>query len=61
MKNIILRIWVTVNIVLFMFAACCLDSESWIPLIVTVITGFNLILLAYADNWFREGGSYENH
>lgn len=54
MKNRILKLWAYTNFILFLFFACAIDSESWIPTIIVCITGAKLALFGYANNWFED-------
>ena len=53
MRKKILKVQAYICLVVFLIAACCLDSESYTPMIVTAITGGWLMFFAYANNWFR--------
>jgi hypothetical protein len=53
-KNIILTVQATLNFIVFLISACCLDSESNIPTVVCCITLLWLALFCYANNWFEE-------
>lgn len=53
-KNKILKIIVYINLIIFLTSACMIDSASWIPSIVCVVTGGYLTLFIYANNGFYE-------
>ncbi len=53
-KNKILKAWAYINFTIFLVAACAIDSESWIPTYICIITGAWLSLFAYANNWFDD-------
>jgi hypothetical protein len=36
---------------IFLFAACCLDSDSWAPAFIAGVTGAYLLLCAYVHSW----------
>ena len=52
MKNKIISTVANVFLVIFLLAVCCLDSDSWLPLIVVCITGAWLTAFFYANHWF---------
>ena len=54
MRKIIVKATACIAGVLFLIAACSLDSkELAVPLITMLITGGLLGLLAYANHWFN--------
>lgn len=56
LKNMILKTVFSITGGVCLISACALDSKSWIPLIVCVITFLLLMLFAYANGLF---GGYE--
>ena len=54
MKNKILKALAYMNFIAWCIAACAIDSDSWIPFIVVVITSLWLGLFGYANDWFEE-------
>lgn len=52
-KNTVLKFIGYLNLIVFMYFSCCLDAQSWIPLIVCCITGGYLGVFSYANNWFE--------
>ena len=50
----ILKLVTVVDGLVFILAASCLDSISWIPAIVAGATLGWLAIYAYANNWFEE-------
>ena len=53
-KNKILKVIGCANLLVFLYFACWLDCDSWIPFIVCVITGGYLGWFAYANDWFED-------
>lgn len=53
MKNFILKAIAYICLILFITAGCFLDSDSWIPTGVLIVTGGWLVLFGYANNWFE--------
>jgi len=59
-RNAILKAYASIVFFIWCFAACCLDSPSWTPFIVVVITSLLLAWYAWAnasyyENLFEEG------
>lgn len=52
-KNTVLKSIGWINGIVFLYFACCLDSDSWIPFIICCITGTYLGAFAYANNFFE--------
>ena len=44
----------------FVVSMCALDSETWIPVICTVISGAWLTFYAYCKDWFYTGKGEEH-
>lgn len=55
-KNKILKAIGYLNLTVFLFAACLVDSDSWVPSIVCLITGIYLGVFSYANGWFEDWG-----
>lgn len=53
MKNFILKTWAYLNLIIWIFAACAIDSDSWIPAIVVCVVTVKLAIFAYANDWFE--------
>ena len=53
-KNIILKTVMSIVFFVCAYSVCAVDSPSWIPLIVFVITFGILVLFAYANGAFGE-------
>lgn len=53
MKNTILKAQAYICLIIWMIAACAIDSESMIPFYTCCITGGWLFIFAYANNWFE--------
>ena len=53
MKNFILKTWAYLNLIIWIFAACAIDSDSWIPTIVVCVVTVKLAIFAYANDWFE--------
>jgi len=53
-KNIILKTVMAVDGFIWLMSVCALDSESWIPLMVCVVTGCILALFCIANDGFKE-------
>lgn len=51
MKNKILKTQAILNFLLWCVSACMIDSLSWIPFIVFVVTTIWLCLFAFANAW----------
>ena len=51
-KNFILKTVAWINYLLFLYFACWIDADSWIPFIICCITGAYLALFAYANDMF---------
>lgn len=49
LKNIILKTVAYIMVFLFLVAGCALDSDSWIPHIVCIVSLLWLALFAYAN------------
>ena len=64
MKDLFFRFTLIANALAFMVAVMCLDSDSWIPLVVMSITGLWLAvygICASIDMFAEEEAEYENH
>ena len=61
MIRLILKLVTAVDGFVFILAASCLDSISWIPAIVAGATLSWLAAYAYANNWFDEEEFYEDY
>lgn len=53
-KNFILKTITTVAGCTFLFMACALDSPSWIPFILCVVSAVWLVLFSYANGYIDE-------
>ncbi len=53
MKNFILKAIAYICFMVWITAACFVDSDSWIPFIIVCATSAWLILFSYANNWFE--------
>lgn len=51
-KNFILKTVAWINFLVFLYFACWIDADSWIPFIICCITGAYLALFAYANDMF---------
>lgn len=49
MKNKILKAITTINAVSLIFFACCLNSDSWVPLIICLVNALWLVLFVFAN------------
>jgi hypothetical protein len=49
-KNKILKTLVGVNVLMFIFGGCMLDSSSWVPLAIAGVSLGFLGLFAYANS-----------
>lgn len=52
-KNFILKTITKIDAMVFLYFACWLDVESWIPFYVCCATGAYLALFAYANDFFN--------
>ena len=57
MRKIILKTTAAIMGMLFITSACAWDSASWIPHIVSIISGAWLVLFAYANKMFYWQGA----
>ena len=53
-KHFILKGFTLFMLVVFILSVSALDSESWLPVITTVVSMGWLVLFAWANNWFYE-------
>ena len=51
--KVFLKVSIPINIVSWIFFACCLDSKSIIPAVICVINGLWLGLIAWANSESR--------
>lgn len=49
MRVKILKIITVINLIIAILSACCLDSESWLPEILCLISSAWLLLIAVAN------------
>ncbi|WPB45831.1 hypothetical protein KPGFFKBI_01186 [[Clostridium] scindens] len=52
-KNTVLKTIGWINLIVFLYFACCLGADSWIPFVACCITGTYLALFAYANDFFE--------
>lgn len=48
-KNFILKTVAWINFLVFLYFACWIDVDSWIPFIICCITGAYLAIFVYAN------------
>lgn len=53
LKRRILKTLAWVNLISFLFFACLVDSNSWIPFIICYINVMWLMLFGCTNNWFE--------
>lgn len=52
-KNTKIKISVDIAMIVFLTGVCTIDSNSVIPLILTICGGTWLCLVAYANGWIK--------
>ena len=52
-KNTVLKTIGWINLIVFLYFACCFGADSWIPFVACCITGTYLALFAYANDFFE--------
>lgn len=58
-KNCILKGTAMLASVTFIMSACCLDSESWLPFILCMVSMTWLAVFAYANGLMNDYGDEE--